>query len=119
MKQLQNNYTTPEQSKRLLELGMPADSADCYCTAYGTITPWDEENELKWYTGINRPCWSVGRLIEIAHLCSGSTLSYKEEADELKKFKEAHKCETIIEAIIMCIEDACSIGGMDFSKLEE
>ena len=30
MKQLQNNFTTPEQSKRLLELDVPADSADCY-----------------------------------------------------------------------------------------
>ncbi len=29
MKQLQNNFTSPEQSKRLLELGLPADSADC------------------------------------------------------------------------------------------
>ena len=30
MKTLQNNFTTPEQSKRLLELGVPADSADIY-----------------------------------------------------------------------------------------
>ena len=30
IKKLQNNFTTPEQSKRLLELGVPADSADCY-----------------------------------------------------------------------------------------
>ena len=31
MKTLQNNFTTPDQSKRLLELGVPADSADmCY-----------------------------------------------------------------------------------------
>lgn len=29
MSKLQNNFTTPEQSKRLLELGVPADSADC------------------------------------------------------------------------------------------
>ena len=29
MKKLQNNFTTPEQSQRLLELGVPADSADC------------------------------------------------------------------------------------------
>ena len=28
MKTLQNNFTTPEQSKRMLELGVPADSAD-------------------------------------------------------------------------------------------
>lgn len=32
IKKLQNNYTTPKQSKRLLELGVPADSADCYYT---------------------------------------------------------------------------------------
>lgn len=30
MKKLQNNYTTPEQSKRLLELGIPAWTADCF-----------------------------------------------------------------------------------------
>lgn len=30
MKTLQNNFTTPEQSKRLLEVGVPADSADFY-----------------------------------------------------------------------------------------
>jgi hypothetical protein len=29
MRKLQNNFTTPEQSKRLLELGVPVDSADC------------------------------------------------------------------------------------------
>ena len=37
MKKLQQNFTTTEQSKRLLELGVPADSADCYfekCTKY-------------------------------------------------------------------------------------
>ena len=65
------------------------------------------------------PCWSVGRLMEIAHICSGSTLSYKEEANEIQKFKEEHKCENIIEAVIMCIADAVSIGCMDFSKLED
>ena len=30
IKKLQNGFTTPEQSKRLLELGVPVDSADCY-----------------------------------------------------------------------------------------
>ena len=33
MKTLQNNFTTPEQSKRLLELGLPADSADMFWSA--------------------------------------------------------------------------------------
>ena len=34
MKELQNNFTTPEQSKKLLNLGVPADSADMYYEQY-------------------------------------------------------------------------------------
>ena len=34
MKELQNNFTTPEQSKKLLDLGVPADSADMYYKQY-------------------------------------------------------------------------------------
>ena len=34
MKELQNNFTTPEQSKKLLELGVPADSSDMYYEQY-------------------------------------------------------------------------------------
>ena len=41
MKQLQNNFTTPEQSKRLLELGVPANSADCYLTKFGIDEDWE------------------------------------------------------------------------------
>ena len=89
MKKLQNNFTTPEQSKRLLELGVPADSADCYFF-----------QDAKKYDGVPRPfflfprtyefvmdfnaaygdkvlpCWSVGRLIEIIMICenTGSVL---------------------------------------------
>ena len=31
---LQNNFTTTEQSKRLLELGVPAWTADCFFGGY-------------------------------------------------------------------------------------
>ena len=119
MKQPQNNFTTPEQSKKLLALGVPADSADCYCNNYGNVNVWREEYDVKTYLGGRIPCWSAGRLMEIAHICSDSTLSYKEEADEIKKFKEEHKCETLIEAVIACITDAVSIGSINFSKLED
>lgn len=37
MKKLQNNFTTPEQSKRLLELDVPADSADCYFDEFSRV----------------------------------------------------------------------------------
>lgn len=80
MKKLQNNFTTPEQSKRLLELGVPADSADCYLFKFrceDVYTQWHIalfENKETYSWKINLlsgtlydylPCWSVGRLIEI------------------------------------------------------
>lgn len=45
MKQLQNNFTTPEQSKKLLELGVPADSADMYYKQYSESVGWVGEVE--------------------------------------------------------------------------
>lgn len=60
MKKLQNNFTTPEQSKRLLELGVPAWTADCYYSKSG-------KKEIK-NTALDEfypACWSVGRLIEL------------------------------------------------------
>lgn len=122
MKTLQNDFTTPEQAKRLLELGVPEWTADCVTSRYGGSTFFVQECQLlrRCIDSNNYiPCWSVGRLIEIAHICSDSTLSYKEEANEIQKFKEEHKCETLIEAVVVCITDAVSIGGIDFSKLED
>lgn len=77
---LQNNFTTPEQSKRLLELGVLVNSADCYL---------DVANNRRGMLAINGryemdvpdniickdgspcylPCWSLGRLIEIVLKC--------------------------------------------------
>lgn len=99
MKTLQNDFTTPEQSKRLLELGVPANSANMWWEKDETIringewvhgaawskvpSPfnWDRENnrfytysEIKEtvedFTGNETlPCWSVGRLMEIIDIC--------------------------------------------------
>ena len=74
MKKLQNNFTTPEQSKWLLELGVPADSADMYYK-HTMLTPYVFANGVLFsiYSVAEdiTPCWSVGRLIEIAFICSG------------------------------------------------
>ena len=75
MEKLQNNFTTVEQSKRLLELGIPVDSADCYWNTicnkpipmqYGILYS-DKRNQ---FTKENVPVWSVGRLQEIAKICA-------------------------------------------------
>lgn len=125
---LENHFTTSEQSKRLLELGVPLTSADCvrnpstgmvFFIQEGRVT----EGYLSLYKAsrghVAEAAWTDGRLVEIAHICSGSTLSYKEEIEELQKFQKENKCATFVEAVIMCIEDAISIGSIDFSKLEE
>ena len=84
IKKLQNNFTTPEQSKRLLELGVPADSADLYTSLGFENLIWirimkKELNEDFFDALINGksahiPIWSVGRLIEIFELCTGRKL---------------------------------------------
>ena len=112
MKKLQNNFTTTEQSKRLLELGVPADSADCYYDSWGQIQ-WRQLNDLyhdffqkyNYYT----PCWSVGRLIEIYLLCA-----------ELKKPQMIFIKEDVLMMDRM-INELCYMAEserLDFSKLE-
>lgn len=126
MKTLQNNFTTPEQSKRLLELGVPADSADCYITQnkdnesklteirilkrnYSALLAHYNEMAQKEEMYINiTPSWSVGRLIEIAMLCGKVKPCYMFDKQDKR---------SIIEFMTNVIEE--KIDTLDFSKLEE
>ena len=105
MKKLQNNFTTPEQSKRLLELGVPAWTADCYYKESGKI-------EIK-NTALDEfypACWSVGRLIEIMKICSNGVATwYLRSTDK----------EPLIERWIDSLESGLFENDFDFSKLEE
>ena len=129
MKQLQNNFTTPDQSKQLLELGVPADSADCFYSHYIKTYAHSEYTEILWHrprfitednipnwnarqmdgTQTYLPCWSVGRLIEIYDICR----YYDGDYDEV------YGKETYIETFISAIEEAILDDMLDFSKLEE
>ena len=68
MKNLQNNFTTPEQSKMLLELDVPAGTSDCY---YDKDEVEIDEITNQYILPYNRkfsnyndmfyiPCWLVG-----------------------------------------------------------
>ncbi len=113
MKTLQNNYTTPEQSKRLLELGVPKDSADCFylrehpdrlCILNDGKTL--SELRLQLYMAHAMPCWSVGRLMEIYDMCvMNSTGSWADYTTRLN----------YVNYLVSCFE----ISDFDFSKLEE
>ena len=114
IKKLQNNFTTAEQSKRLLELGVPADSADCYYDSWKQIQ-WRQLADLhndffdvyKHYT----PCWSVGRLMNLYDMCNTHEITILwEDYDEDFDY---------IEYIFDCFYYAIENGKMDFSKLEE
>lgn len=112
MKTLQNNFTTPEQSGRLLELGVPADSADCYHNnfagkpmpiTFGTLFS-DPRHQFDKNT---LPCWTVGRLIEIFFKSSKYTyvLLYPQ-------FNQ-------IDFLMSLFEEKTKKHKLDFSKLEE
>ena len=114
MKKLQNNFTTPEQSKRLLELGVPADSSDCYYAPFTRgVQVRHEPYELR-NTFFDEypftPCWSVGRLIEIYSLCV--------TCDPNVRSPMLGSCNNT-ELFVNMLEFAYTINVLDFSKLEE
>ena len=109
MKMLQNNFTTPEQSKRLLKLGVPEWAADCVTSIYGGSTFFVQERQLlrRCIDSNNYiPCWSVGRLIEIFLLCT----PYKDIA-----LNTSNLVEQMVVSLFMVNKD----GLLDFSKLED
>lgn len=116
MRKLQNNFTTIKQSKRLLELGIPAWTADCnyynVLDRHPKISYIDADRDYKWnleseYTP--KPCWSVGRLIEIYHICVGGGCSFT-----------FHVCfQNIMHEVIYKLEEANRNGWLDLSKLED
>lgn len=61
MKNLQNNFTTPEQSKNLLELCVPADSADLQIPyiEYYDLSPSDNEKIFQCYEYLAPIFWNA------------------------------------------------------------
>ena len=116
MSKLQSNFTTPEQSKRLLELGVPADSADLfYDNAWLKIDKDDvplviyKTNKFTDYCQQEyTPCWSVGMLMKIFAIC------FDPDFIEFDIFADG---TTFLQQMLDKFETC--IDAMDFSKLEE
>lgn len=107
MKKLQNNFTTIEQSKRLLELGVPAWTADFfYPTKKSDMPIIIVDIKVGWNLKYAIPCWSVGRLMEIYGICSG-------------QYTHNMWLQDALTCILADIEFAVDYGNIDFSKLEE
>ena len=126
MRTLQNDFTTTEQSKRLLELGVPEWTANWKLSklvkdSHGQ-KPKDKHDWVvnrKDYThmivGFMKydylPCWSVGRLIEIYNMCVDFDL------DDGAAIVIFIQDESPIVQMMQMFED--KVGIMDFSKLED
>ena len=116
MKKLQNNFTTPEQSKRLLELGVPAWTADImfdknrrrYELIETEDESWAETQRTLFYNGGAIPHWTAGRLIEIFEICTG-------QAWQNEIIENYSKVDMLLEDF----EDMDQKYTFDFSKLEE
>ena len=113
MKKLQNNFTTPEQSKRLLELGVPAWTADLryrICKANDSIIGNPYITKGKKYIGshfnYSLPCWSVGRLIEI----------YEIVGENAGQCVSTTKSTSRIESLVQLYEENATL--LDFLKLD-
>lgn len=110
---LQNQFTSVEESKRLLKLGIPANSADCfYIDEHSRIfVAWvfgiESDPAIKYHRYI--PCWSVGRLIEILSILYGKPISWIEWCKE----------QPPIETILAEIESGVCQNLLNFSKLED
>ena len=118
MKKLQNNFTTPKQSKRLLELGVPDWTADCVTSRYGGSTFFVQECQLlrRCIDSNNYiPCWSVGRLMKIIKTCTTD----KETLHDFFNMLELTSDELDILMRILADEEGILNMDIDFSKLEE
>lgn len=113
IKKLQSNFTTPEQSKSLLELGVPVCTADCVYFEDWTKVGRDFIPENKTYDEYTQervvvaPCWSVGRLIEIYNMCTSENGIY------------IPKNHIVLDRVLIEFFGALTSNRMDFSKLEE
>lgn len=114
---LYNNFTTKEQSKRLLELGLPIDSADCFFDGWEKLVYRDERyNDSNFFETHPEcvPCWSVGRLLEIICKCSDDNHVFGLRIEKIKKIYDLH---CFIDAAISDIKLLQKYKEIDFSYL--
>lgn len=119
MKKLKNHFTTIEQSKRLLELGVPANSADCYYDQYQILNFRTELDYGYDFFELNFrfiPCWSVGRLIEV-HLKCCTALNQNDAHIVISRF--GIETGGLLQNMYDLVGECALLGRYDFSKLEE
>lgn len=120
MEKLQSNYTTQEISKKLMLMGLPDWTADCFYDHFGYKQIRDCLNELRkdFFENAGEfnechegaiPCWSAGRLLELYNNC---VLNYDEDSMVIPK---GH---FVLQKILIELFAALEYKYFDFSKLK-
>ena len=114
---MQNNYTTIEQSERLINIGLPICTADCIRNKKTGIVFFVSTNDMneyleqynEYHQKNGEVCWSAGRLIELLFMfCEG--LENNEVTVEENGYKQG-----IVESLVRSYEVVAD--KLDFSKL--
>ena len=126
--ELQQDYTTIEQSKRLLELGIPANSHNCFYVRSSKSLDGNYEyhcymgqsiaiknNLFSYRNGHVIPAWTSGRLMEIVDFCLYD--GYKDNDPGWLSHNRLKDGESYIEYIIDVIKQNIMI--LQFSKLDD
>ena len=113
-KLIEGLYTTPEQSRRLLEFGVPEMSSDCFYWEDDKTPSIRGFSENCWQIKGVTPCWSVGMLNEIVERCS----RFKVGNFDFSGTQLEQAIKTI--EFLVEVRDKCTDSfKIDFSKLEE
>ena len=124
LKDLQSNFTTPEQSLKLMEMGFSASTADCLRESEkhnnGKITYREAKeinenerfmNDVSYENAAVIPTWSVGRLIALInnHSSTMPILCYQ------MAYNTRHK-NSLIEIVLQFIQD--NKEDIDFKNMK-
>ena len=117
------DYTTPEQSKRLLELGVPAKSANMYYYDMGSgfiyapdmIESKRDSDDLVSGDPRSLPCWTTGRLMYIINMCVPQAYSRM----LIFMSMNLHKIADFIEMCLTVYEVLVEKDMIDFNRLED
>lgn len=91
--ELRTEFTTIEQARKLIKLGLPAETADCYIVDESDLndelfskyslqifnSEWQKAIKLmNWRNGRGYfPCWSVGQLVNICQETAGEDICFR------------------------------------------
>lgn len=112
---MQNNYTTRDHEKRLLEIGLPewtADLVDVKTPEGGLLRLFPDD--VSYDDEIVGHCWSVGRLMEIFDICC------TDRSDEWPLTTDMIKTSgSVANYLVGTYERAAKSNLIDFSKYKK